>query len=202
MSDLSVTHLMFIDTDITWEPNEILKLLFADKYVCGGIYPLKKYNWEFLANPNFANEILERRKNNKLQTNDQPNDYLQSLMVKYNVNLIPNTQIQPNGLLEAKHIPNGFMMFKRETIEKMIEAYPHSKYRDDVGYLNENEQEFAYALFDTCIIDTHFYSEDWAFCHKWKEMGGNCYAHIGIKLTHTGQEHFKGCFLNYISALT
>ncbi|NBR15717.1 MAG: hypothetical protein EBU01_14235, partial [Crocinitomicaceae bacterium] len=110
--------------------------------------------------------------------------------------------LHPNGLLEVKHLPTGFMMFKRETIEKMMEAYPQSKYHDDVGFLTENEHAFAYNLFDTCIIGTHLYSEDWAFCHKWKEMGGNCYAHIGVNLTHTGQEHFKGSFLNFISSLT
>lgn len=202
MADLSVTHLMFIDTDITWEPVEILKLLFADKYLCGGIYPLKKYNWEFLENPNFANDIIEKRKNNKFQTNDTTQNYLQSLMVKYNVNLLMNKQLHPNGMLEVKHLPTGFMMFKRETIEKMMEAFPQSKYRDDVGFLSENEHAFAYNLFDTCIIGTHLYSEDWTFCHKWKEMGGNCYAHIGVNLTHTGQEHFKGSFINFISSLT
>ena len=38
MSDKTATHFMFIDNDITWEPNDILKLLLSEKELVGGIY--------------------------------------------------------------------------------------------------------------------------------------------------------------------
>ena len=50
MSDKTATHFMFIDNDITWEPNDILKLLLSEKELVGGIYPLKHYNWDKLIN--------------------------------------------------------------------------------------------------------------------------------------------------------
>ena len=48
MNDPNMTHIIFIDNDITWDPFDILKLLIADKPIVGGIYPLKSYNFDKL----------------------------------------------------------------------------------------------------------------------------------------------------------
>ena len=58
----NITHIMFIDNDITWDPINIIKLMIADKPIVGGIYPLKKYNWEKIAqNKNFVTDIIKRK---------------------------------------------------------------------------------------------------------------------------------------------
>jgi len=44
------THLMFIDSDIRFEPEDILKLLIADKDVCCGAYPVKKLPAQLVIN--------------------------------------------------------------------------------------------------------------------------------------------------------
>ena len=46
MTHIDVTHIMFIDNDITWDPINIIKLIIANKPVIGGIYPLKNYDWD------------------------------------------------------------------------------------------------------------------------------------------------------------
>ena len=52
-----VTHIMFIDNDITWDPINIIKLIIANKPVIGGIYPLKNYDWDkILDNKNIFTE--------------------------------------------------------------------------------------------------------------------------------------------------
>jgi len=35
------SHLMFIDADIQWRPEQVVKLASADKEIIGGIYPQK-----------------------------------------------------------------------------------------------------------------------------------------------------------------
>lgn len=35
------THLMFVDADIQWSPDSVIKLMQADKDIVGGIYPQK-----------------------------------------------------------------------------------------------------------------------------------------------------------------
>ena len=45
MNDLDITHFLFIDNDIQWGAEEIIKLLCHDKNIIGGVYPIKKYKW-------------------------------------------------------------------------------------------------------------------------------------------------------------
>lgn len=44
------THLMFIDSDIGFEPEEIFKLILADKDVSGGLYPKKALPISYVVN--------------------------------------------------------------------------------------------------------------------------------------------------------
>ena len=48
MTDPETTHMMFIDSDITWDPMDIFKLILAEKPLVGGIYPMKHYFWDKL----------------------------------------------------------------------------------------------------------------------------------------------------------
>ena len=40
MNDPLMTHILFIDADITWEPADVLKLIICNKSLCGGVYPV------------------------------------------------------------------------------------------------------------------------------------------------------------------
>jgi hypothetical protein len=48
MADPKMTHIIFIDNDISWDPADILKLMIANKPLIGGIYPLKHYYFDKL----------------------------------------------------------------------------------------------------------------------------------------------------------
>jgi hypothetical protein len=52
------SHLMFIDADIGFEPEEIIKLILADKDVAGGLYPKKALPIQYVVNriPNSVKE--------------------------------------------------------------------------------------------------------------------------------------------------
>lgn len=41
MNDLSVTHFLFIDNDLSWNPKDIVSLINSDKEIIGGAYPIK-----------------------------------------------------------------------------------------------------------------------------------------------------------------
>jgi hypothetical protein len=200
MNNRSITHFLFIDSDITWSYIDIFKLLMADKYLIGGVYPLKKYNWENLINKtnpneNIAKKWIDKKNNSQLKDIITNEDVIQYNMLKYNVNFLESILKIDKNLAKVKHIATGFMLIKRETIENMIKAYPQTKYVDDVGFLQGDENEFAYALFDCGVEEGHYFSEDWLFCHRWTKMGGNVYLDVSINLTHTGTEDFKGSFV-------
>jgi hypothetical protein len=202
MNDPKMTHIIFIDNDISWSPVDILKLLLANKPLVGGLYPLKKYNWKKLLVKNENNENvnviqswLDRRNKSNITSHVSDESYLQHNLLNYNVNYLASTISIENNLTKVKHLATGFMMIQRGMLEMMFKAFPSTKYRDDVGFLNGTEHDFAYALFDCGVEDDHYYSEDWLFCHRWTKMGGDIYIDVTIGLVHTGIEDFNGSYL-------
>ena len=196
------THVMFIDNDIGWDPSSILKLLIANKPIVAGIYPLKNYDWQKLLkdplNPYNSNVIqswITKKNNSQLKNFFDDEHVIQFNLLKYNVNYLNNYLEIENNLTKVKHAPTGFMMIQRNVIEKMMQAFPSTKYADDVSFLKPEENEFAYALFDCGVEDNHYYSEDWLFCHRWQRMGGDVWIDVSINLTHTGIEVYKGCYM-------
>ena len=196
------THVMFIDNDIGWDPACILKLLIANKPIVAGIYPLKNYDWQKLLkdplNPYNSNVIqswITKKNNSQLKNFFDDEHVIQFNLLKYNVNYLNNYLEIENNLTKVKHAPTGFMMIQRNVIEKMMQAFPSTKYADDVSFLKPEENEFAYALFDCGVEDNHYYSEDWLFCHRWQRMGGDVWIDVSINLTHTGIEVYKGCYM-------
>ena len=96
-------------------------------------------------------------------------------------------------LLEVDDIGTGFLLIKREVIQKMFDSFPDLKYKNSININNEAEP-FMYALFDTLIdkkTDTYL-SEDYTFCRRWQQMGGDVYLDPRTALNHVGHYTFRG----------
>jgi hypothetical protein len=202
MSNPATTHILFIDADISWDPLDIIKLVLSDKPLVGGIYPLKRYDWNKVLkdpqnpfNTNVVQSILNRKNSSQFASLISDETAIQSNLLKYNVNYLDTTLCIENNLAKVRHIATGFMMFKRNVIENMSMAYPQTKYVDDVGFLSGKENDFAYALFDCGVEEGHYFSEDWMFCHRWSKLGGSIFIEVSINLTHTGVEDYKGSYI-------
>jgi len=202
MNDPSMTHMMFIDNDITWNPVDIIKLMLADKPLVGGIYPLKTYDFNKIVptdnNVDPINQIITKKNSSRL-SNVQDVDTIQMNLLKYNVNHSSNEIRVIKNLTKVRHVATGFMMIQRNVIKKLCEAHPETKYTDDISYLNPDENKFAYALFDCGVVDNHYLSEDWMFCTRWTNLNNEIWVDITINLTHTGIHDFKGCFMSTLA---
>ena len=199
MYDEDTTHILFIDSDIAWNPLDIFKLILSEKALVGGVYPLKNYFWEKLAEPGIIPKWLDKReKNEHLKSFGTEGDMIQHNLLKYNINYQSNFLEIDNNLSEVRHLATGFMMIRRPLVEAMIRAFPSTKYVDDVSFLEGDQNKYAYALFDCGVEDGHYYSEDWMFCHRWKQIGGTIFIDVSIRLIHTGIEDFKGSYISTI----
>ena len=67
LKDESATHLLFIDADIRFEADDVLKLLDADKDVICGIYPKKEINWHTVRHA-ISNDVATDRKSTRLNS--------------------------------------------------------------------------------------------------------------------------------------
>ena len=195
MNNSNITHFMFIDNDITWDPINIIKLLISQKPIIGGAYPFKKYNWNRL-NAEQINKWILRKNNSDLKEFVQDDNYIQHNLLQYNINFLDSNMKIQNNLMEVKNVATGFMMIKREVIEKMQQYYSSTKYTDDNEFLTSDENLNSYALFDCGVVDGKYLSEDWMFCDRWRKIGGSLWIDVSINLTHTGIEDFQGSLLS------
>jgi hypothetical protein len=114
-----------------------------------------------------------------------------SIPSNYVINLLPQTQLQ-GDVFTVDTMGTGFLIFKREVYEKLIEAHPETKYVDDVG-LGKQYEPYMYAIFDVAIDHKgHYLSEDWLFCRRWQKIGGKIWAHSKVLLNHIGHYEYKG----------
>ena len=106
----------------------------------------------------------------------------------------PSPDAKRDGdLIEVDDIGTGFLLIKREVIQKMFDNFPKLKYRNNINIDNDAEP-FMYALFDTLIDEETgtYLSEDYTFCERWRGLGGKIYADTSIQLSHTGYYSFQG----------
>ena len=46
LDDPSATHLLFIDADIGFEPEQVLRLIQCGADMCAAVYPIKRIDWD------------------------------------------------------------------------------------------------------------------------------------------------------------
>lgn len=148
------THLMFIDSDIGFDPRDVLTLLGlqsdSSPYdVIGGAYPKKTISWEKIklaVDKGFADE-------------DPGN--LDKFVGDYVFNPRHNTsQIALNAPVEVLELGTGFMMIRRKTFEDYFAAYPALFYRPDhVRTEHFDGSRLIHASFDV-VIDRGYTFDD------------------------------------------
>ena len=183
-SDFS--RLMFIDADIEFQVEDVIKLIAHNKEVAVGTYPKKGVNWQ---------RIRESVKQTEEPYDDKAiasfgSDY--AINFKF-INREAKQIAIENGLIRLHDGATGFMMIKREVILKMIEKYPELKYNNDLNTPPELNPHF-YAFFDTMIDpkDRRYLSEDYTFSRRWQEIGGEIWLDPSISLNHYGSFNFQG----------
>jgi len=182
------THLMFVDADIEFQVDDILKLWMHDRDVVVGAYPKKGVNWTHIKE---AVLLDPSRQHTSQQIGALGSDYA------INFKFIDREKKQvgvENGLIKLHDAGTGFMMIKREAILKLIKKYPEMKYNNDVQMGGVDLKDNFYALFDTMIdpIDKRYLSEDYTFCRRWQDMGGDIWLDPSISLNHYGSFCFQG----------
>lgn len=186
------THLLFIDSDIGFDAQDVLALIALDKDIIGAPYPKKSINWG-----NIANAV---KKNPEINAGE-----LDALTGDYVFNAVPGTtQFQVTEPLEVMEIGTGFMLIKRDVFAKFRDEYPHLRYKPDhAGQQFFDGSRYIHAYFDTVIDpDSHRYlSEDYMFCQYWRAIGGKVWLCPWMKTQHVGTYSFQGN-MEKIAALT
>jgi len=187
------THLMFIDSDIGFNPNDIVTLAAladpeGDKDIICGPYPKKTISWEKIkmaVDKGFADS-------NPQELQKYVGDYV--FNPAEGVSEIPLDQ--PVEVLEGG---TGFMMIQRKTFSKFAEAYPELMYKPDhVRSANFDGSREIMCYFDALIDpkSKRYLSEDYMFCQWARNAGLKVWMCPWMTMTHTGSYVFGGSLVD------
>lgn len=153
-------QLVFIDSDIGFHPDHLLRLLMHEQEMVGGMYRKKT-----LASVDFA-----------VNYDVGPDGTAERL---------PET-----GLIAARHLATGFLKIRRSVFEQIRDAMPELRYHAAPGEGGEGAwRDHLHAFFDCWICpETRAYlSEDYGFCERWRALGGKLWVDPTMILEHYGQ---------------
>ncbi len=168
------SHLLFIDSDISFEPEQVFRLLGFKADVTAATYPLKNINWDKVRAAVMAG-----------------NQKLESAGLQYVLETAQPLQIL-EGFVRALSTGTGFLLIKRSVFVSMMEHYPELRY--STGKEGQERGNSAFAFFNCRIdgVDGPYLSEDYSFCRLWTQMGGEIWVDLESRLTHHGPTSFKG----------
>lgn len=175
MQKSDAQYFMFIDADVHFDPQSVIRLIQSGHELSVACYPKKYVDW------NQAAEAVKK--------GDERN--MAMLSASLVVNFGAEKVAIVNGFAPVLDGPTGFMLIKRCVFEKMEKAYPELNCKND--HQNRDFDEY-HAAFD-CMIDPvsrRYLSEDYAFCRRWQQMGGKIYADTQTTLGHVGNLPFNG----------
>lgn len=166
------THLLFIDADIEFNANDVIKMIEADEDIVCGMYPKKMIMWD---------------KTEAAVKNGAPTAALPVASVEYVFNVPDDgTPFITFGdhLVPIKHGGTGYMLIKRKVFDEMAKTLP--TYNNHY-YYDEMDQRFI-NFFSIGINEKHdmLLSEDWRFCEDWTALGGEIFLAAWARARHVG----------------
>lgn len=181
MADEAATHLMFIDADIEFEADAVLRMLAMNKNITAAAYPKKTVDWAGVS------RAVERKEEDPA-----------TFGAEYAINLkFENRETKKvassDGAVEVLDASTGFFIIKKEVVKTMFEAYPDLFYKNDSS-IDPKFNKYCYSLFDTIHDprDNRYLSEDYTFCRRWQALGGKIWVDPNTKLNHVGSFTFQG----------
>ena len=188
------THLLFIDSDIGFDPNDVITMLALSddedqnaetrKDIICGAYPKKTIAWEKI-----------KRAVDKGLADDNPGD-----LEKYVGDYVFNPANGQSEIRIDEPVPvleggTGFMMITRNAFEKFSEKYPDYSYKPDHVRTKHFDGTREIHMYFQALIDEkskRYLSEDYMFCQWMREADVQTWLCPWMKLAHTGSYTFGG----------
>lgn len=178
------THMLFIDSDISFNYKMIERMINYDKEICLVPYPIKGVDHDKVKARVLAGETLSPHL--------LGNQYTMSVPDPANVKVV-------DGFIEVERGPAGCMLIKKEVIHKLIKEYPEFTINQhtliDGKLVTRNHM---YNFFDTYWNkdDKTYTGEDFYFCKLCKHAGIKMYALVDEYISHHGEYSYTGRLLD------
>lgn len=211
------THCIFIDSDIGFDPRDVIEMLNIDKPILGVPCTKKSINW------NRIQTAVEKRLLEWVETLPQKNLPAQALLDLYKKSgrefppqelpriggdFVMNFQQsdgnrvfrldQPESMM---HVGTGMLMVKREVFMKFKEHYPDRWYESRGDVQANPGQIFDFFHVGINEQTREYDSEDFWFIHDCMALGYEAFLLPKVKTTHMGTHSFDGDLIAAVQAV-
>jgi hypothetical protein len=191
------THLMFIDSDIGFNPQDVialmaLQVLNPDKYdIIGGPYPKKCISWEKIKS------AVDKG------VADEDANVLEKFVGDYVFNPKGGQQsIAIGEPCEVLEIGTGFMCITKEAMQKFADTYPQYMYKPDHVRTEHFDGTREIMMFFQAEVDPaskRYLSEDYWFCQKAQQANIRTWLCPWMRMQHVGTYIFGGSLADLAS---
>ncbi len=154
----------------------------ADREIAAGVYPMKNFNWPAEGIP--AGMTQKQFEITYTQYPFNPIDHGKTRVSPY---------ADSEGFVEVAEAPTGFMVIKRHVFLADDEAVSRAQLRSGRAARTTRRRPCTGASSTAWSIPNsgRYLSEDYAFCRRWRDMGGKIWVDLDCKLMHLGQHLFS-----------
>lgn len=182
------THLLFIDADIHFQPDAVLRLLRHGGPLVAGAVPKKCIDWNRL-------HTLSGRAASGAELQGLSNDY--AFSVRQEGEAFPHETFDrrvESGFVRVTYVGTAFMLIARGAFEAVADAGLVADYLDDEAVAGGPAAPRIRGFFETLVhpASGRYLSEDFAFCHRWRSTGGEVWVDVQTPLGHEGSFMFEG----------
>jgi hypothetical protein len=186
------THLLFIDSDIGFNPQDIFAMLALQSDespydVLAAPYPKKCISWEKI-----------KAAVDKGVADENPS-VLENFVGDYVFNPVVGegapTEIPLGEPAQVLETGTGFMMIRRQALKMFDAAYPQYSYLPDhvrTEHFDGTREIMMYFQAEVDPATKRYLSEDYWFCQKLRQAGGKVWLCPWMELKHVGAYIFGG----------
>ena len=171
------THLLFIDADMGYEAQLVADMILLDRPVVGVVYPKRQIDLDRLAKLAAEGLPFERAR-------AQAHEFI----VRRNAR---SAQVDSKGFISVDACGTGLFLIRRDCITDMLSKLPELS--DTSAPKNSPLAKTLTRLiraFDPVAVEGARLSEDFSFCHRWRQCGGDIWANTSHEITHVGLHRF------------
>jgi hypothetical protein len=189
-------HLMFIDSDIGFNPQDIIALMALQAQdskfdIIGGPYPKKCISWEKI-----------KHAVDKGVADEDPN-VLERFVGDFVFNPKGGQQTIAIGEpVEVLEIGTGFMMISKDAMTKFSEKFSQYSYKPDhvrTEHFDGSREIVQYFQAEIDPVSKRYLSEDYWFCQKAQQIELRTWFCPWMKLQHVGTYIFGGSLADLAS---
>lgn len=174
------SHLLMLDADVVIAPEAVERMLRSGHDVVGAGVPLRQVDWDNVR------ELLD-------VLPDSTADELRSVSHRFAAWFEPagGARLPQDGFLPARVIGSAALLISRDALVQMVDREVVDAYR--FGVHASDGQESGWTFFDPFVNDAGVYlSEDYAFCERWTQAGGNVWVDLESSTKHVGPVAIEG----------